>query len=864
MSQERAYTPDFSHVHAAEIAWINQGKPLGERLVAPHTSQRGREAAAIMPGATPVQGRGIALSGGGIRSAAFALGALQAMDQDLGDTASGTGGIGRFEYLSTVSGGGYIGTSLRIGMEKLGGRFPFSSQAGDKQDNPAVGHIRNYSRYLIPNGLPDAIGSVVVILRGLVVNVAMVLAALLVFAGMTGIFNPNQQAFRTPDLFGWEGFAPATALGEFGYTKLLLLLGAGLLLAWGLVKSLSPRGTDEFRGAWYRIACLWLCVLAFSALLELQPFAVRGLFEAYGGLNQATPGRPDSNLGLFATVVSGLSPYFAPLAAVFAFVSRYFGDALRTASSDSGLKSVLSVILAKAALVFLALALPLLIWVAYLHLTLVTDIGFLYRWEWLAVLVSGLCRAPDIGLVARGETLASWPGWVQHAVYGNAGPGPLASACTQPYLVGELFVAAGALIFLLTWFYRPNANSLHRLYRDRLSKAFLFDPTKADDGKPGSDPTELGSLPLDSDSPRNGLLHLINCALNVQGSKFVNRRGRNADFFFFSPVYSGSSATGFVSSGSRRARLPDIGSAMAISGAAVSSNMGANTVWGMAPTLALLNIRLGYWLRNPKHLAPGDDFRRSAWEKLRDALKLYLVSEMFSQLDERATEVYLTDGGHIENLGLYELLRRRVGTIVVIDAEADPAMTFTAFVTAQRFARIDLGVRIDLPWQAIREATLAVDKAVAAGATIDPVQARSRPHIAVGTIDYGDAEGRIIYVKSSMTGDENDYVLAYKRRYPSFPHETTGDQFFSEEQFEAYRALGFHALHSAFMGKTHVEGLALLAPPTTTILPLPDQADRMTTMSRKTTAPDPGIAPAPPAEQDEQARGAAFRGLFQR
>ena len=99
-------------------------------------------------------------------------------------------------------------------------------------------------------------------------------------------------------------------------------------------------------------------------------------------------------------------------------------------------------------------------------------------------------------------------------------------------------------------------------------------------------------------------------------------------------------------------------------------------------------------------------------------------------------------------------------------------------------------MRIDLPWQPIREATLAVMRGEAAPA--------SAPHVAVGTIDYGDATGTLVYVKSSLTGDENDYIRDYARRNPSFPHETTGDQFFSEEQFEVYRALGFHAVNGAF------------------------------------------------------------------
>jgi hypothetical protein len=56
----------------------------------------------------------------------------------------------------------------------------------------------------------------------------------------------------------------------------------------------------------------------------------------------------------------------------------------------------------------------------------------------------------------------------------------------------------------------------------------------------------------------------------------------------------------------------------------------------------------------------------------------------------------------------------------------------------------------------------------------------------------------LVYIKSSLTGDENDYVFHYKRRYAAFPHETTLDQMFSEEQFEAYRALGYHAAYGLF------------------------------------------------------------------
>jgi len=176
--------------------------------------------------------------------------------------------------------------------------------------------------------------------------------------------------------------------------------------------------------------------------------------------------------------------------------------------------------------------------------------------------------------------------------------------------------------------------------------------------------------------------------------------------------------------------------------------------------------------------------------------RFYLLLEIFSQLDEKRGIIYLTDGGHIENLGIYELLKRGCQLIVAIDAEADPTLAFPSLIRLERYARIDLGVRIDLPWPEIASRSRAVDRAVANNRAIAN---QHGPHCAIGRILYPDgSEGILLYVKSSLSGDEPDYVLDYKRRNPSFPHETTGDQFFSEEQFEAYRALGFHAVDHCF------------------------------------------------------------------
>jgi hypothetical protein len=210
----------------------------------------------------------------------------------------------------------------------------------------------------------------------------------------------------------------------------------------------------------------------------------------------------------------------------------------------------------------------------------------------------------------------------------------------------------------------------------------------------------------------------------------------------------------------------------------------------------LLNVRLGYWLANPAKL----DALRHWWNRWWSNVGTwYFANETLGRLDEQKLNVYLTDGGHVENLGIYELLRRRCKVILAIDAEADPSMTFESFVKLQVMARIDLGIRIDLPWQEIQKKTLEIGNETASGAN-GPAKSKG-PHAAVGIIEYGEDEtGILLYVKSSLTGDENDYIMDYKRRNSTFPHETTLDQFFSEEQFEVYRALGFHSVQHFLSG----------------------------------------------------------------
>src|SRR5205085_7487494 len=274
----------------------------------------------------------------------------------------------------------------------------------------------------------------------------------------------------------------------------------------------------------------------------------------------------------------------------------------------------------------------------------------------------------------------------------------------------------------------------------------------------------LDTLKVSALKPDLAPYHLINTSLNIEGSKYANRRGRNADFFVFSPLFTGSEATGYVATTDleQRAKAVTAATAMAISGAAASSNMRSATIKPLTPTLAILNIRLGYWLINPAAVA--GKLATSAFAEFLD--KLYFVKELFGRLSEDKGLVYLTDGGHVENLGIYELLRRRCKLIIAVDAEADPDMSFGALVTLERYARIDLGVRIDLPWAAVRDVANKASVDIAKTGGVPPLDAPQGPHCALGTIYYpwkegdkdeSDNTGVLLYVKSALTGDENDY-----------------------------------------------------------------------------------------------------------
>jgi hypothetical protein len=204
--------------------------------------------------------------------------------------------------------------------------------------------------------------------------------------------------------------------------------------------------------------------------------------------------------------------------------------------------------------------------------------------------------------------------------------------------------------------------------------------------------------------------------------------------------------------------------------------------------MTLFNARLGSWMGNPGP-AGEETFDLSAPRQTMRPI----LSEMFGLTSDRNPYVYLSDGGHFENLGIYEMVLRRCRFIVVVDAGCDPSCTYEDLGNAVRKIRIDLGVPIDFPdGMPIEPRTNARAESPRSKAT----------YWAIGRIRYSaidmkdptgnadDYDGVLVYIKPEVYGREPRDVVQYSQTSPAFPHESTADQFFTESQFESYRALG--------------------------------------------------------------------------
>jgi hypothetical protein len=383
-----------------------------------------------------------------------------------------------------------------------------------------------------------------------------------------------------------------------------------------------------------------------------------------------------------------------------------------------------------------------------------------------------------------------------------------------------------------------NEFSMHLLYRNRLVRCYLGASNTTRDAQrfTGFDPSDdelLATFSTLFDPRYAGPYPIINAALNLTHGERLAWQERKAESFVFTPRYCGFQfqdehrrrvaltmtktksshsknklrADGFCETefyayppeedkkdkedrrlatdeeektegnDEKRKKLGGVylGTAFAISGAAASPNMGYHTSPPLAFLMTIFNVRLGWWLGNP---------RRETSQRSSPRFSLpYLFCELFATTDDRSRYVYLSDGGHFENLGIYELVRRQCTYIVACDADSDDGLAFNDLGNAIRKCRSDLGVEIHI----------CADK-------IKPVKDApfSEEHCTVGNIYYPNRAkpGKLLYIKTSLTGKEPQDVLAYKAAHDEFPHQTTADQWFDESQFESYRALGRFVVES--------------------------------------------------------------------
>jgi hypothetical protein len=296
--------------------------------------------------------------------------------------------------------------------------------------------------------------------------------------------------------------------------------------------------------------------------------------------------------------------------------------------------------------------------------------------------------------------------------------------------------------------------------------------------------------------PPYKLFHVVNTALNLVGGDNLAWQQRRAEPFSVSPLHSGCFRLGYRKSRDYGGEDGiSIGTAAAISGAAASSNMGYYTT---SPVMSLLmtvfNVRLGWWLGNPglagnkSYWTPDPANRGKNQVYRREAPTLSLLPvlhEALGMTDDRNSYVYLTDGGHFENLALYEMVLRRCHIIVCSDGAQDENYQFGDLGNAVRKIRIDFGIPIEFSKMLIYK-QLPED-----GGGFYWSVAKIR----YSCIDPGAEDGVLVYIKPAVyqTNEPRD-VLEYKESHPAFPHESTGDQFFDEPQFESYRALGSHII----------------------------------------------------------------------
>jgi len=915
---------------------LRTSEVIGQELAAifgPDAVSKLEAAVSVVPGeveklaltetaAARLQPIALCLSGGGIRSASFALGVMQALARG--------GLLARFHYLSTVSGGGYIGSWLSAWLYWAGeSRSVLDGlrASGTEENEPEpIQHLRRFSNYLTPRpGVlsSDTWAAVAICIRNLLLNWTILFPALWLLILFPKIASAALQLARANPLpeatnIGFAVFIAVMVIASTWYTTanrvsdrsviilkssaqmsflfadLLPLILAGTAFTWvvnrpqeyvgwligdylglayiafsamglyalgfGLARWTYRPAREEHRHVpvqWGRDLAAWLLagliagkVLWFGAagyvelpdLMTLVPAHCTLDAAACKAAGAAAPISDAITLDAKSLLVIVGMPYFLLAVMVGQLVFVLF----RSYSPRGDIEREW---LGRAAGWYIAVGLSWMIGgtLVLFASAAAAGIGLIGQdlQGWLAPIggVSGILAAllgkssesgakrpandwpttlRELGLAAAGivfgavvvvasSILIDWIIFGQPLQstelfqYRSNPSAPFTAAQTATYQRQWLLLlseTAGLLVlwFVLGWFVNPNRFSLHALYRNRLMRAYLGGPhlaaaDKRDQRRPnlftGFDNADnIRCSHLWPDAVRAGdwrPFHVINIALNVVAGKNLAWQQRKAEPFVVTPLACGSHGPGYRPTreyGDRGGHGISLATAMAISGAAASPNMGYHSSPLVTLLLAVLNVRLGWWLGNP-----GNAGHRTYGKDGPDIAFGPFFTELFGLTTDNRPYVYLSDGGHFEDLGLYEMVRRRCALIVVSDGGEDGAYDFSDLGNAVRKIRIDLGVEIEIELPPL--------------GAFNPPEPRPedwrRPNYLVGKIHYpgpGVAPGKLFYIKPALQGGEPADIFAYARENPTFPNQTTDDQWFDEPQFESYRALGCYTMTS--------------------------------------------------------------------
>ncbi len=743
---------------------------------------------------TPSDRFGVAFSGGGIRSASFNLGVLQAL--------AARQVLEEVSYLSTVSGGGYIGgfwTALRLGAARANrgadrhkllaldvlGRGSTSALESEPKE---IRHVRQFGQFLIPRvgfTRSETWTGVLAVIMGMIPTLLMTLAAIgtatVAFALLNGILV---DATSKPH-------GSMLALTSIATMWLVQLRGEQLWLEGqrkrsGLLDFMAPVMLLQ-------LVPLFVCLLKFGRIVGLSEGSVldRGLAvllprEAFA---------VHWELGWFALMSASVG-----VAAI----------AVRILTSRQALPSVhetLERVASRAVATALVWLLLVAVWEAArwaLAFRFTLELGgagvvsgglFLWFRDWLS-------RKPDESRVGPFIDVAS--SWFKPAL-----PRVMAMIAATVLVLGTVaglqsmlvtFPGKGEIpqlrataeatlwlalpLFLVTLTILASAVDtselgLHGFYRARIARAFLG-------ARNAQRPFPLTQAQPDDDfalAEAKGLgapIHLVCCAANHMQGDSLQTLGRGARSVVLSP--HGVSLGAFA----REPGTLSIASALTASAAAFNSQMGSISLeFGRAVSflMAAFNLRLGLWVHHPRGQPRG--FLARLFEpglrllfEAAGLTKAELARDSADDAHDPPPSLHLSDGGHFDNVGLYELVRRHCRYIIVSDASADPEVAFDDFGNAIRRVREDFGVEIEIDV-----------------APLSPVEGLSRQHVAVGVIHYDRSRndtGTILYLKPTFVGGEPSDVLQYRKRNAAFPHEGTADQFYDDVQWESYRRLGEH------------------------------------------------------------------------